>query len=83
MEFLSPDKFKTLANPGVTSVQLLSPHNSSSERVTITRVTVDVHAGQPRHQHDTSEQIWIAVSGSGTLLLAEDQTLPFQAGEVV
>jgi len=83
MEFLSADKFKTLTNPGVTSIQLLSPHNSLSERITITRVTVQVNAKQPRHSHATSEQIWIAVSGFGTLLLADDKTLPFMAGDVV
>lgn len=83
MEFLSADKFKTLTNPGVTSIQLLSPHNSLSERITITRVTVEVNAEQPRHSHATSEQIWIAVAGLGTLLLADDKTLPFTAGDVV
>ena len=83
MEFLSADKFKTLTNPGATSVQLLSPHNSLSERVTITHVTVEVNAEQPRHSHPTSEQIWIAVSGFGTLLLADGKTLPFTAGDVV
>ena len=83
MEFLSTDKFKTLTNPGVTSIQLLSPHNSSSRRVTLTHVTVESNAEQPRHRHTASEQIWIAISGSGILLIAEDKTLPFTAGDVV
>jgi mannose-6-phosphate isomerase-like protein (cupin superfamily) len=83
MEFLSSANFTTLKNPGVTSVQLLSPHNSLSQRVTITHVTVEVNAEQPRHSHAASEQIWMAVSGSGTLLLADNQTLPFSAGDVV
>ncbi len=83
MEFLRDEQFKVLANPGVVSVQLLSPHNSESHRVTITRVTVEPGARQPPHSHQTSEQIWIAVSGVGTLLLAEEKRHPFVAGEVV
>lgn len=83
MEFLKPDSFKHLSNPGVQSMQLLAPHNSVSNRVTITSVTVDPGAEQPRHAHKTSEQIWIAVEGSGTLLLEGDTTLEFHAGQVV
>jgi hypothetical protein len=69
MEFFTETLFKTLANPGVASVQLLSPHNSRSTRLTVTRVTVEPGATQPRHVHDASEQVWIALSGSGRLLL--------------
>ena len=83
MEFLKPDSFKQLSNPGVRSTQLLSPHNSVSNRVTITSVTVDPGAEQPRHAHKTSEQIWMALKGSGTLLLEGDTTLDFREGEVV
>lgn len=83
MEFLSEAQFKRLANPGVESVQLLSPHNSTSTRVTITSVTVAPGAEQPPHKHDTSEQIWLAMEGSGTLLLAAGATQPFSAGQVV
>jgi mannose-6-phosphate isomerase-like protein (cupin superfamily) len=83
MEFLTQDQFNVLSNPGVISVQLLSPHNSASNRVTITRVTVEPNAQQPTHQHATSEQVWVAISGSGTLLLDEGKTQAFQAGEVV
>lgn len=83
MEHLTHDEFKLLTNPGVTSLQLLSPHNSRSIRVTITRVTVEPDAMQPPHQHQGSEQIWLALSGTGTLFLAEDNTMQFGAGEVV
>jgi quercetin dioxygenase-like cupin family protein len=83
MEFFKPESFKHLSNPGVRSTQLLSPHNSVSNRVTITSVTVDPGAEQPRHIHKTSEQIWIAVEGSGTLLLEDDTTLEFRQGQVV
>jgi quercetin dioxygenase-like cupin family protein len=72
MEFLEPESFKHLSNPEVQSTQLLSPHNSSSTRVTITSVTVAPGAEQPRHEHKTSEQIWIAIEGCGTLLLKND-----------
>lgn len=83
MEFLDHDTFKHLSNPGVESVQLLSPHNSTSTRVTITSVTVAPGQEQPRHQHETSEQIWIAVSGNGTLLLNDMGTKSFEQGQVV
>ncbi|WP_217695100.1 cupin domain-containing protein [Marinobacterium stanieri] len=83
MEFLTDDAFMVLANPGVASTQLLSPHNSNSRRVTLTRVVVQPGHEQPRHSHPESEQIWIAVSGAGTLLLGDDKTLEFEAGQVV
>jgi len=83
MEFLTSEYFKSLSNPGVTSLQLLSPHNSTSNRVTITRVTVEPGAVQPPHKHPTSEQIWLAISGAGTLLLADGNTQAITAGEVV
>ena len=83
MEHLTPQQFVTLANPGVTSVQLVSPHNSSSCRVTITRVTVAPGATQPRHSHAASEQIWCALSGVGMLLLADGLTRTLSAGGVV
>jgi mannose-6-phosphate isomerase-like protein (cupin superfamily) len=82
MEFLTELDFVRLANPGVVSEQLLSPHNSTSTRVTITRVTVQPGASQPRHVHDSSEQVWIALQGAGVLKLAQKETRPFQAGQV-
>ena len=82
MELLTSEHFKVLANPGVESVQLLSPHNAGSTRLTITKVTVAPGAEQPRHMHASSEQIWIAVSGSGTLLLAADAVCEFKEGQV-
>ncbi len=82
MEFFTEAQFRSLSNPGVASVQLLSPHNSTSSRITITRVTVQPGAGQARHSHPASEQIWVAISGSGTLLLADGATRRFSAGEV-
>jgi quercetin dioxygenase-like cupin family protein len=82
MELFSKPHFKLLSNPGVTSLQLLSPHNAPFSRVTITRVTVEPKAVQPPHHHVSSEQIWLAVSGSGVLLLADGQRHPFSAGEV-
>jgi quercetin dioxygenase-like cupin family protein len=83
VEFLTNAQFRSLSNPGVTSVQLISPHNSSSARVTITRVTVAAGAVQPRHQHESSEQIWLALSGGGTLLLAGEGRKTFVQGDVV
>lgn len=83
MEHLRPDQFLTLTNPGVVSLQLLSPRNSASVRVTVTKVTVAPGAVQPRHAHATSEQIWYAISGSGQLLLSDGSEQPFNAGELV
>lgn len=83
MELIKKEQIKVLSNPGVESFQLLNPENSSSERITITRVLVEPGKEQPRHKHDTSEQIWIAVSGNGILLIADDKELLFEEGDVV
>lgn len=58
MEFIAAKEIKELSNPGVVSRQLLNPENSISERVTITEVHLVPGACQPRHIHETSEQIW-------------------------
>lgn len=83
MEFIESNKLTTLSNPGVDSVQLISPLNSNSKRVTITDVKVQPGCSQPRHKHDDSEQIWIALEGSSKLLLAEDRTKIFNKGDIV
>ena len=82
MDFFTESDFTPLRNPGVTSMQIVSPHNSESARVTITRVTIEPGATQPRHHHASSEQIWIALEGAGTLLLGDGATRAFKAGEV-
>ena len=82
MEFFEESDFMTLSNPGVVSEQLISPHRSSSKRLTITRVTVEPGAVQDRHAHDASEQVWIALSGTGQLLLGDEQVREFRAGQV-
>ena len=83
MEFINYENIKELSNPGVVSRQLINPENSKSERVTITEVHLEVGASQPRHKHDTSEQIGYAIQGSGKLLLADDKEMIFKAGDVV
>lgn len=83
MEFLTADNFKSLLNPGVESLQLLSPHNSSSNRITITKVVVAPGAEQPRHSHESSEQVWLAISGTGTLLLSDNVEKEFREGQIV
>lgn len=83
MDFINRENIKELSNPGVVSRQLINPENSKSERVTITEVHLEVGASQPRHKHDTSEQIWYAVQGKGKLLLADDKEMIFVAGDVV
>ncbi len=83
MEFIPSAEIKVLSNTGVESQQLLFPENSASTRVTITRVTIAPGATSPRHRHETSEQVWVAVAGVGTLLLGEGHTRPLQTGDVV
>ena len=82
MEFLTAPDIVRLSNAGVVSEQLLSPHNSTSTRVTITRVTVQIGASQPRHAHDSSEQVWVALHGAGLLKLAGNETRHFEAGQI-
>ncbi len=83
MEFISKQNIVGLSNPGVVSRQLLNPENSSSEKVTLTEVLLEVGASQPRHMHEASEQIWYALKGAGKLLLANDEEKEFYAGDVV
>jgi quercetin dioxygenase-like cupin family protein len=83
MEFIAARDIKMFSNSGVESQQLLFPENSSSSRVTITRVTVAPGASSPVHRHETSEQVWVALSGEGTLLLGDEQTRSIRAGDVV
>lgn len=82
VELIRAAQAPILSNSGVTSQQLLFPGNSRSGRVTITRVTVAVGAKNPPHRHAASEQVWIALRGSGLLLLDEGRALPFAAGDV-
>ena len=83
MEFISSNDVVELSNPEVVSRQLLNPENSSSKRVTITEVHLEVGACQPRHTHEASEQIWYAIKGMGKLLLADDTEKEFVAGDIV
>ena len=83
MEFIKKENIVELLNPGVISRQLLNPENSASERVTITEVHLEPNAEQPRHTHEFSEQVWYAVKGTGTLLLADNKEMAFNVGDVV
>jgi len=83
MEWIKKETIKTYQNPGVASRQLLNPENSESTRVTMTEVHLEAGACQSRHTHPQSEQIWYALKGCGTLLLAEEKEAPFNAGDVV
>lgn len=70
MEFISKEEIVELSNPGVVSRQLLNPDNSSSKRVTSTEVHLEISASQPRHTHDSSEQIWLSTKFSPILTQA-------------
>lgn len=83
MEYIKKENIVELSNPGVISRQLLNHENSASERVTITEVHLEPNAEQPRHTHEFSEQIWYAVKGTGTLLLADNKEMAFNVGDVV
>ena len=54
MEIMRKASISTLYNSGVQSEQLLFPENSSSRRVTITRVTMQPGAVNPPHRHAKS-----------------------------
>lgn len=83
MEFIEKNDIKELANPGVVSRQLLNTENSTSQRVTITEVHLEIGASQPRHTHTASEQIWYVIQGTGKLLLEDNQEKEFKTGDVV
>ena len=83
MEFIPGNEVEVLSNSGVESRQLIFPENSASVRVTITEVTVAPGAVNPPHRHETSGQVWVALSGAGTLLLGGGEVRPFRAGDVV
>ena len=83
MEIIRRDQIPVLSKSGLTSHQLLFPENSASTRLTITKVIVDPGAVNTRHRHAASEQVWVALQGAGILLLADDATTPFSAGDVV
>jgi quercetin dioxygenase-like cupin family protein len=82
MEIVRGGSATILSKAGVQSEQLIFPENSPSRRVTITRVTIPPQATNSPHRHESSEQIWVALAGSGTLLLEEERTEPFAAGDV-
>jgi quercetin dioxygenase-like cupin family protein len=82
MDIIRRDEMEVFANPGFTSRQLLYPGNAESARVTITRVTLEPGVINARHAHSGAEQIWIALSGSGELLLGDDAAIPFAEGDV-
>ncbi len=81
MEFVKKEDIKKLSNPGVISRQILNPENSKSARVTITEVHLEPAAIQPRHAHDSQEQIYYAIKGNGILLLADGKEKDFSAGD--
>lgn len=83
MEYIFKDNIKEFINPGIISRQIINGENSSSTRITMTEVHVQIGACQPRHIHETSEQIWYAIKGKGKLLLQNDETKNFTAGDVV
>jgi quercetin dioxygenase-like cupin family protein len=82
MEFIKKEEIKVLMNPGFESHQLLFPENSKSTRVTITKVSIQSGAINHRHQHEASEQIWIAIKGRGKLLVNDGMMIEFEQGDV-
>jgi quercetin dioxygenase-like cupin family protein len=83
MELIRAAQIREFSNSGVTSRQLLFPENSSSTRLTITRVTVKPGARNPPHRHPASEQVWIALRGHGNLHLEAERIESFVEGDVV
>lgn len=83
VEIIRRAEVTSLRNGGVTSEQLIFPMNSASQRVTVTRVTIAPGSRNPPHSHVASEQIWVALRGTGVLLLEGNSTTPFAEGDVV
>jgi len=83
MDFIKKDEITVLKADFQESHQLLWNENSGSERVNLTKVYVYPGETNPRHVHKTSEQIWVALHGTATLLLADGQTKEFSEGDVV
>lgn len=83
MELIRAAEIQEFSNSGVTSRQLLFPENSSSIRLTITRVAVKPGARNPPHRHPASEQVWIALRGHGNLHLEDGRIESFVEGDVV
>jgi len=82
VEIIRHDQVQAFVNSGVTSHQLLFPENSKSLRVTITKVVLEPGAVSPRHRHPSSEQVWVALGGTGLILLANDEAVSFSTGEL-
>ena len=82
MEIIRASECTVLRKPGLTSRHLLFPENSNSERLTITRITVAPGAKNQPHRHEDAEQIWVALRGSGHLLLEGGTTMPFGEGDI-
>jgi quercetin dioxygenase-like cupin family protein len=83
VQCILPAEFTLLANPGITSLQIMWPENAPSARTTITRVTMEPGTISRRHSHPASEQTWIVESGTATMLLAKDATRAINVGEVL
>ena len=80
--FFTSGDIPVLSNPGVASAQLMGPLTSSDAAFAITRVTVAPGAVQARHAHDDAEQVWVALAGTGHLLLEGETRRAFSKGEV-
>lgn len=82
MQIIKRSDIPVLRNSGVESEQLLFPESSPEAKATITRVTVPTGTTSPRHVHEVSEQIWIVLSGNGSLLLENANEVEIQEGDV-
>ena len=83
MDFIHKKDIVALKSDFQESHQLLWNENSGSERITITKVHVYPGKTNGRHKHEHSEQIWIAIKGTGTLLLENNETKELNEGDVV
>jgi quercetin dioxygenase-like cupin family protein len=82
MQLIKRSDVPVLQNSGVQSEQLLFPESSPDAKATITRVTIPAGATSPRHIHEASEQVWVALSGRGTLLLKGETEADIREGDV-
>ena len=82
LQRLTAQDFTVLENPGVRSEQIIWPRNAPDAAVT------DSGDDAARRHHAPAlasqfRQVWIVEQGAATLLLADDETAPVQAGDVI
>ena len=83
LQRIDANDFPSLENRGALSQQLIWPRNAPEAHITTTRVTMQSGATTPRHSHAASEQTLMIEQGTATMLLANGETAPVKAGDII